>query len=385
MHDFPCQKLCELIDHHGTILSEDVERCESLLHRVCGDKYKREVFVLVNAIKEDVVKDLLNSPQHLPNEMLNRLAQRLYNNLWLDKTAAEWAVQSWAIALNGKTTEPITQKKSLQLLTTDAQEIATVKVKKPPKRLSSFNLLDYLRLLWWVLVKPQQLQAYRQTFGQEDEKRVGNWLVSSLIWWPLLIPTLALGLEQWPHVAEAWLPNTYLLISAFLIIGWLLTGGIKINKDMAIGITIFISVGIAVGVAVDMAGIVIGVVAIWFPVAIVVSMALFVAVIIASLVAIIVASDVAVVIAVLVSLGVAVGIAGGVTLWLSDFIVGFIACSIAGFVAGVVVNFMANFMGNATKESLKTGKYFFLARLVFLFLVISHFLLFGLYFVDLNI
>jgi len=40
------------------------------------------------------------------------------------------------------------------------------------KKLSPLNPLDYLRLIWWLLVMPQYLKAYRETFG--DEKRLAK-------------------------------------------------------------------------------------------------------------------------------------------------------------------------------------------------------------------
>ncbi|MEN8216575.1 MAG: hypothetical protein ABFS56_09400 [Pseudomonadota bacterium] len=94
----------------------------------------------------------------------------------------------------------------------------------PPKPLSALNPIDYIRLLWWILVKPQQLQIYRQTFGEEDENRVGKWLVSTLIWGPLLMPILASGLGLLSLVPEESPHGVYLLFTLLLIGCWLLTG-----------------------------------------------------------------------------------------------------------------------------------------------------------------
>ncbi|OQY53907.1 MAG: hypothetical protein B6247_13510 [Candidatus Parabeggiatoa sp. nov. 2] len=107
---------------------------------------------------------------------------------------------------------------------------------------------DYLRLLWWVLVMPQQLIAYREKFGEKDERRVGKWLVSTLTFLPLLMPSLALGLEWLPHSAKAWLPETYLWISAGLVGCWLLMGWLGDLDDDGAGIVLFF-VGMAFGVA----------------------------------------------------------------------------------------------------------------------------------------
>ncbi|MEK8017575.1 MAG: hypothetical protein VSS75_011955 [Candidatus Parabeggiatoa sp.] len=204
MHDFPRQKLQELINYHGTILSENAQHCEYFLREACGIEYKREVFALVSAVREGVAKELLNPPQGLPQTLfLDQLSQRLHD-LGLDKTLSEWALQSWKMAL-------LPQPSTPQLIS-------------PSKRLTPLNPLDYIRLLWWVLVKPQQLQAYRKIFGEEDENRIGKWLVSTLTWWPLLMPTLASGLELLMPTADNWPPDAYLWFSVLLIGCWLLTG-----------------------------------------------------------------------------------------------------------------------------------------------------------------
>ncbi|MDM8563845.1 hypothetical protein QUF54_10875, partial [Candidatus Marithioploca araucensis] len=100
MRDFPRQRLCELINRHGTILCENIEQCEFFLRKSCGEKYHPEIFVLINAIKEGVTKELLTQPSGLPNDaVFNRLAQQLHDNLCLENKSAEWAVQTWGIAL----------------------------------------------------------------------------------------------------------------------------------------------------------------------------------------------------------------------------------------------------------------------------------------------
>jgi hypothetical protein len=98
MNDFPRQQLCLLIAQHGRSLCDDSLRCEGLLRDVCGD-YRKEVFVLVCALKEGVVRALLNSYSAGAIEIqLSRLTDQLYNNLALTRDAARWAVDSWALA-----------------------------------------------------------------------------------------------------------------------------------------------------------------------------------------------------------------------------------------------------------------------------------------------
>ncbi|HET91756.1 MAG TPA: hypothetical protein ENN99_13615 [Chloroflexi bacterium] len=93
-----------------------------------------------------------------------------------------------------------------------------------PRRLSSRNPLDHLRLLWWMLAAPQQLQAYRDAFEEQDERHVGRWLTSTLIWLPLAIPTLALALEIWPHTPRTLSPTFYVGSLVGLGLAWMFTG-----------------------------------------------------------------------------------------------------------------------------------------------------------------
>lgn len=102
MNDFPRKKLQELINYHGNTICEDQRRCEAWLQDLCvgKKKYKVEVFALVNALKQRIPADLLNPPRGLPKAALfNRLVQRLYDNVGLDKKVAKWAVEAWALAL----------------------------------------------------------------------------------------------------------------------------------------------------------------------------------------------------------------------------------------------------------------------------------------------
>lgn len=99
MNDLPRQTLCDLIATYGQALCDDPRRCEGLLRDFCSD-HRREVFVLVSALKERVAADLLASRDGVPREvLLTRLSRRLYENLALAEDASRWAVESWAVAL----------------------------------------------------------------------------------------------------------------------------------------------------------------------------------------------------------------------------------------------------------------------------------------------
>lgn len=106
MNDLPRQKLRELIVEYGRSLCDDPRRCEALLKDYCG-QHKREIFVLVNALKNRVADDLLKTSASVPQSiLLARLHKRLEEELAMTAEAAHWAVETWALAL-GFITQPL--------------------------------------------------------------------------------------------------------------------------------------------------------------------------------------------------------------------------------------------------------------------------------------
>ena len=105
----PREVLAVLVLRYGADLGKDARRCEALLRDLCGgDQYKREIFALVSAVREQVPADLLNFSDGLPKEvLLNRLSKRMQDNLGVAKNLANWAVGSWAIALGVISVEAI--------------------------------------------------------------------------------------------------------------------------------------------------------------------------------------------------------------------------------------------------------------------------------------
>ena len=94
-------------------------------------------------------------------------------------------------------------------------------------KLSPWNPLDWMKLLWWVLVMPQQLNAYQQTYGvyaKVNVKDIWKWLATStLILLPLSLATLAMGMELLPLREEAKYPQSYLIATGMIVIAWLVT------------------------------------------------------------------------------------------------------------------------------------------------------------------
>jgi hypothetical protein len=100
MNNEPRQKLRELIVEYGRSLCDDPRRCEALLKDYCG-QYKREIFALISAQKNRVADDLLKASSNMPYSIiLGRLKKRLEDDLGLASDVAQWAVESWALALN---------------------------------------------------------------------------------------------------------------------------------------------------------------------------------------------------------------------------------------------------------------------------------------------
>ena len=112
MNNLPRQKLREIVTQRNVV--DDPRLCEALLRDLCGE-HRREIFVLVAALKERVAADLLASQAGVPHAVvLTRLTQRLQDNLALTEEAARWAVDSWALALGLPASAPESQPRAPQ-------------------------------------------------------------------------------------------------------------------------------------------------------------------------------------------------------------------------------------------------------------------------------
>jgi hypothetical protein len=99
MNEIPRQKLCEIITLYGYAICDEPQRCEGILRDFCG-QYRKEIFILVTALKNGVATELLKSQNTVPKEViLARLIKRLHDDLGIAEEAAEWTVKSWALAL----------------------------------------------------------------------------------------------------------------------------------------------------------------------------------------------------------------------------------------------------------------------------------------------
>lgn len=248
---------------------------------------------------------------------------------------------------------------------------------KQMHRLSPGDPLDHLRLLWWMLITPHRLKVYRDRFGEEDERRMGRWLASTLIWMPLVIPTLALGLGFLPRGAGAFPTGFYLGGLFGLALAWTLTGWLG-NIDLAESEVSIASLG-TTGVA--MLGVVLAVVfgvAVGVPMGVADALAKHTA--FAVMVCVCIAEGVAFVVAEVVVRGAGTGVLGS--------LVGFVALGVASFagisvtegvtdlvvnliVVGVTFKVMLG-VGEGVEESLRADHPFWMARVILGVLVLVY-------------
>jgi len=99
MNDDARTILLTLVSRYGTSIASDPLRCEALLRDTCP-RCRREIFVLVNAVRQKVPADLLSPRHSLPPELFRGfLKKRLQDELAFSDEAATWAVETWALAL----------------------------------------------------------------------------------------------------------------------------------------------------------------------------------------------------------------------------------------------------------------------------------------------
>jgi hypothetical protein len=99
MNEQAASTLASLISRYGSSVALDPLRCEALLRDTCP-RCRREIFVLVNAVRQQIPADLLSPRHSLPPELFRGfLVKRLQDELAFSDEAARWAVDTWAFAL----------------------------------------------------------------------------------------------------------------------------------------------------------------------------------------------------------------------------------------------------------------------------------------------
>lgn len=99
MNEQAARILVSLVSRYGSSVALDPLRCEGLLRDTCP-RCHREIFVLVNAVRQQIPADLLAPRHSLPPALFRGfLVKRLQDELGFSDEAAHWAVDTWAAAL----------------------------------------------------------------------------------------------------------------------------------------------------------------------------------------------------------------------------------------------------------------------------------------------
>jgi len=99
MNDLVKIKLFEILENHGNLIYLDEKRLEGLLKDLCG-AYKREINLVMAAVRSGVAKELLSYNENIPLEsLLKRLANRLAEEHGLKNELAGSTVNLIALSL----------------------------------------------------------------------------------------------------------------------------------------------------------------------------------------------------------------------------------------------------------------------------------------------
>ncbi len=123
LDNHPRHQLRFIIENYGRSIIDDPRRCRGMLKDL-APKHQRETNLLMLALDQKLVAELTQKT-HTPILMhLDILAQRLHNNVGIQKDFAVWAIESWALALD------VIQQPSAQKIITPEPE---PKIIIPPK------------------------------------------------------------------------------------------------------------------------------------------------------------------------------------------------------------------------------------------------------------
>jgi hypothetical protein len=157
MNEIARRILVEIIARHARPPELDVRQCEGLLRDYLRGEHKKESSVLVAALREQVVADLLASGGSMPAAvLLTRCTNKLQDQTGIAEDLARWSVESWACALGVIEAIPSLEERLRSLKETI--EACKARMKKIDFRcwcLQQFPDLAELiepRLLFWFLV-----------------------------------------------------------------------------------------------------------------------------------------------------------------------------------------------------------------------------------------
>jgi hypothetical protein len=191
VNNIPREQLKQLICQYGRSISEDPKRCEALLRDFCG-QYRKEINVLVSAVKESIPVDLNNSQRRVPSDvLLAKLTKRLEDRLAIDPAAARWAVESWAIALGLITEENRSIEENKNIVEEQLNS-------EPPRQQSSSN-----RSPAQVVNNPPDVEL-ESNVAPQNGKTTQTAVKNKINFLKLIIPAIAVafvgyGISQQSH------------------------------------------------------------------------------------------------------------------------------------------------------------------------------------------
>ena len=99
MKDKARKQLVEIVKKYGIKILDESRKVEGLLRDLCGD-CKKEIFSIVNALKEGAGNDLMNSSKSNTVKItIGRLSSKMQSDLGMSEEVAVWSIESIAIAL----------------------------------------------------------------------------------------------------------------------------------------------------------------------------------------------------------------------------------------------------------------------------------------------
>jgi|GEM_PF-1322400 len=138
LDNHPRHQLRFIIDNYGRSIIDDPRRCRGMLKDL-APKHQRETNLLMLALEQKLVAELTQKT-HTPILMhLDILAQRLHNNVGIQKDFAVWAIESWALAL-----DVIQQPAAQQTITPEPEPIQTAPIVStlPQQKIGKFIVQD---------------------------------------------------------------------------------------------------------------------------------------------------------------------------------------------------------------------------------------------------
>jgi len=162
--------LCEAVRAYPGIFRES-KRCEGLLRDYFGKTHTRELNILLLALKEQVPQSLDSHKAHLGiplQSIMMRLERRLTNHYGIEKDLANWAVTSWAVALELQIQTLVTTVNRLDMQFALVPEGTLIKPRQHDPHLA-VQLASF-----WMLKTPVTQSQWMGVMGENPSRFEGS-------------------------------------------------------------------------------------------------------------------------------------------------------------------------------------------------------------------